>query len=66
MSLTKLDRFSYVICPLLFALVMIISGIFTTNVDPTRPHGVILICAGLLGMSLYCICGLLAKIIDAK
>ena len=66
MSLTKLEKISYVGGPWFFGVTLIICGIIVTNINPASFQGVLLICSGLLCMSIYCVCALLAKIISSK
>ena len=66
MKLTKLEQISCLIAPCFFGIVLIICGIIVTYKDPIRIHGIMLVCSGLICMSLYCVCLLLAKIIDKK
>lgn len=66
MSLTKFEKLIYVGCPWLFGIVTIISGIIVTRANPERLHGMLLICSGLICMSLFCICALLTKIITSR
>jgi len=65
MSLKKSEKLSYVGGPFLFSIVLIICGIIVSKAAPERLHGIVLICSGLICMSLYCVCGLLAKMVDS-
>jgi len=60
----KMERLTYLGAPWFFAIVMIICGIIVSNARPEKLHGIILICSGLICMSLFCVCALLAKIVD--
>ncbi|MFC1658714.1 hypothetical protein ACFL1D_04935 [Candidatus Omnitrophota bacterium] len=64
MILTRVEKILYAGLPWFFGTVMLVSGILVNNVDPVSINGVILACAGLLCMSLYCICVLLLKLIE--
>ena len=66
MKLTKIEKLVYVGCSWFFGMVMIISGMITSRANPLSLHGVILICSGLICMSLYCVCALIAKSTDEK
>jgi uncharacterized membrane protein YesL len=66
MSLTKFEKINYIGGPFLFGIVLIVCGIIITNTNPGVVHGILLICTGLLCMSLYCVCALLAKIVAAR
>ena len=65
-GLTKLEKITYLGCPWFFGVVLVVCGIFVTGANATGLQGILLICTGLLCMSLYCVCALLAKIIAAK
>ena len=64
MKLSKLDKLVYVGCPWLFGVVLVVSGIFVSKTGQDNIYSLILICAGLISMSLYCVCALLLKIIE--
>ena len=66
MSLTKFDKTVLVGCPWLFGLILTLSGTIISFYRPQLLRGIILIGSGLICMSLYCICSLLVKIIEAK
>ena len=66
MKLTKLEKLVYVGCSWFFGMVMIVSGMIAIRANPVSIRGTVLICSGLICMSLYCICALLAKSIDEK
>lgn len=66
MSLKKSDKLSYVGAPFFFGMVLVICGTYISLTFPERLHGILLICSGLICMSLYCVCALLAKIIEKK
>ena len=63
MGLTKFEKLTYVGGPWFFGIVIIICGIIVSIANPERLRGILLICSGLICMSLYCVCALLAKII---
>ena len=66
MSLTKFEKLVYVGCPWFFSVVMIVCGIIVTKINPKILDGVLLMCSGLICMSLFCVCALLAKIITSR
>ena len=64
--MTKLEKLTLVGAPWFFGIVMTICGIIVQTSAPERLHGLLLICSGLICMSMYCICNLLVKIIESK
>ncbi len=62
--MSYIEKFSYQFCPLLFGMVLIFSGIFATNSKPELAHGIIMICSGLICVSLFGISSLLVKSIE--
>ena len=64
MGLTKFEKIVYQGCPWFFSVVMVACGIIVSSAKPDETQGVILICAGLICMSLYCISSLLVKLIE--
>lgn len=65
MKLTKLEKLSYVGAPWFFGIVMTVVGNIVANANPKGLHGIVLISAGLICMSLFCVCALLVKIIPS-
>jgi hypothetical protein len=66
MDLGKFDKLVYVGCPWLFGVVLVVGGIFAANISRQKIAYLILICAGLICISLYCVCALLLKLIEKK
>lgn len=66
MGLTKLEKLVYIGCPWFFGIVLIICGIFVASYRADTLIGMLLICSGLICMSLYCVAALLAKVIEVK
>lgn len=64
--MTKFEKLVYVGCPWLFGTVMVISGLYISFTKPAKLIGILMSGFGLICMSLYCICALLVKIIEAK
>lgn len=64
--LNKMERFSYVGSPLFFGVVLLVCGILTALFNPERLHGLLLICTGLICVSFYAVCALLARILEQK
>ena len=60
----KFEKFVYLGSPWLFGVVLTISGIFAAKETANKLPGVIMICSGLLCISFYCVCALLAKIAE--
>jgi len=63
-EMDRADRITRVGTPFVFGMLLIISGIVFLFIKPELAHGVYLIGAGLVCVSLYCTCSLLAKIIE--
>ena len=66
MKLSKFDKLVYVGCPWLFGVVLVVGGIFMSNIRQEKAASLILICAGLICISLYCICALLLKVAEKE
>ena len=62
----KIEKFSYIYCPMIFGLVLIFTGIYAVNQRPELPQGIIMICSGLICFCFYSANSLLAKIIENK
>ena len=66
MGLTKLERLIFLGCPWLFGMVMVISGIALRRSSTDKLLSILLVCSGLVCMSLYCVCALIVKIIEKR
>ena len=64
MPLKSHEKFSYLWAPWIFALVLTIFGIIVNSSNPAGLHGVLLICSGLICMSLFSVCSLLVKSLE--
>jgi hypothetical protein len=64
MKLSKMEKLSYVGSPWFFGMVLTICGIIISFMRPVSFQGIALICAGLVCISIYCICALLARIVE--
>ena len=64
MSLNKVERITYVGCPWFFSMVLLVCGIIVSYFASASLQGTILLCAGLICMSLYCVCALLSKLLN--
>ena len=62
----RLEKLIYIGCPWIFGIVLIIAGLFVLVNAPEQLHGLLLICTGLLCMSLYCVCSILSRIVEKK
>ncbi len=62
----KFEKLVYVGCPWFFGVVLITCGLIVQSGTQTKLHGLLLICTGLICMSIYCVCSLLAKSIENK
>ena len=60
----KSERFAFLACPMIFGLVLIFIGMYAIKQKPELPHGIIMICSGLICMCFYTVNSLLAKIIN--
>jgi hypothetical protein len=65
-AMNKVERFSFVTCPLIFALVLGIIGMYVTKKRPDLPQGILLICSGLICACFYGVSSLLEKILDSQ
>ena len=66
MKLSKMERFSYVGSPWFFGMVLTVCGIIISFMRPTAFQGIMLVCAGLVCVSIYCVCALLARILEKE
>ena len=64
--MTKFEKTVYVGCPWVFAMVMIVSGIYLGFASNYKFAGFFAVGFGLICMSLYCVCALLVKLIETK
>ena len=64
--LSKFDKFVYVGCPWFFGVVLTTSGVFLPRTGDEKMYVLLLISAGLICVSLYCVCALLVKLIEKK
>ena len=62
----KFEKLVYVGCPWFFGAVLTVCGLIVQNGNQTKLDGLLLICTGLICMSIYCVCSILAKIIENK
>lgn len=62
MKLSKLEKITYVGCPWLFGVIYVIVALLTKSKDTLAT--VIIGGTGLILISLFCVCSLLAKIVD--
>ena len=66
MGLTKFEKLSYVGGPWFFGIVLILCGLYMSKISADKFHALLIICIGLICMALYCVCGLLAKIVESR
>lgn len=64
--MTKFEKIVYVGCPWLFGMVMIINGVYLGFAVPKSLAGLASVGLGLTCVSLYCVCSLLAKLVETK
>lgn len=64
MRLSKMDKLVYVGAPWFFGVILTVLGIYVSKIAPEKLHGIIMICTGLVCVSLYCVCALLSKIAE--
>lgn len=62
----KFEKLVYVGCPWFFGMVLIVCGLIIQGGTQTKLYGLLLICTGLICTSIYCVCSLLAKIVERK
>ena len=62
----RLEKLIYIGCPFFFGIVLIVSGLVVQSNLPEQLHGLLLICTGLVCMSLYCVSSILSRIADKK
>ena len=62
--MSKFEKLVYVGCPWLFGVVMVVTGIMGMRTLSSIWYSLMLICTGFICMSMYCICSLLAKLVD--
>ena len=62
----KTEKFAFITCPMIFGLVLVFIGMYAIKQRPDLPHGIIMICSGLICVCLFAISSLLAKIIENK
>ena len=60
----KIEKYLYVMIPIIFGMVLILIGIYVTKSRPEVLHGILLICTGLLCICCFCLTSLLAKIVE--
>ncbi|MFH1654518.1 MAG: hypothetical protein ABIE74_10775 [Pseudomonadota bacterium] len=66
MNLSKHDKLIYLGAPWLFGIVLILAGIVVSYTNPYRLHGMLMVCTGMICMSIYCVCGLITKATGRK
>ncbi|MBL7197794.1 MAG: hypothetical protein ISS47_06815 [Candidatus Omnitrophica bacterium] len=66
MNLPRFEKLIFFGCPWLFGMVMIISGIAVRRSSTNKLLSILLVCSGLICMSLYCVCALIVKIIEKR
>ena len=64
MRLSDFEKMSLAYAPLWFAILLIVSGMVVSFFNPGPLHGIIMVCSGLICMSMYCICALLVKLVE--
>lgn len=64
MNLSKIDKVVYVGMPWFFGMVLVVTGGLFSNAHPEKLQGIILISAGLICVSMYCVAALLAKVVQ--
>jgi hypothetical protein len=64
MKLTKGERVVFAGAPLFSGMILIVTGWYSALVNPRLPQGMIMIGAGLVCVSLYCVAALLIKLIE--
>jgi len=62
----KLEKLIFIGCPWFFGIILIVLGLVVQVNTPEQLHGLLLICTGLLCMSLYCVCSILSRIAEKK
>lgn len=63
MKIGKFEKVLLLGCPWVFGIILIASGFFVSRVN-VGFLSTLLICSGLICVSLYCVCVLLAKIVE--
>ncbi len=64
MKFTKLEKIMLLGCPWFFGTVLIITQILGAKTCTNRLYSLVSVAAGLILISIYCVCALLAKIIE--
>jgi galactitol-specific phosphotransferase system IIC component len=62
----RLEKLIFIGCPWFFSIVLIVLGLIVQVNVPEQLHGLLLICTGLICMSLYCVCSILSRIAEKK
>jgi hypothetical protein len=62
----KIEVFAFISCPMIFGLVLAFIGVYAINQKPELPHGIILICSGMICLCLFGSNSILAKILEKK
>lgn len=60
----KFEKLVYVGCPWVFGMILIVCGLIVQRGPQAKLHGLLLICAALICISIYCVCSLLLKIVE--
>lgn len=64
--MTKIEKLVYVGCPWLFGMILVLCGIYLSFATIRKFIAFLAIGFGLICMSLYCVCALLAKMTEKK
>ena len=66
MLLSRFEKLVYLGCPWLFGMVLIVCGLVVTGKGSGGIQGLMLICSGLIAMSIFCLCALVAKAVPGN
>jgi hypothetical protein len=64
--MSKVEKFAFITCPMIFGLVLVFIGMYGTNRKPELPQGIIMICSGLICMCFYGVNSMLCKLVEKK
>lgn len=62
----KFERMVFVACPGIFGAVLIVVGLMVVFKPQAKMLGLLAMCAGFICSSIFCVCSLLAEIIEKK
>ena len=63
--MSKFEKLVYVGCPWFFGMVLVVVALLNASEMETA-NVLLVVCSGLICMSLFCVCSLLVKIIENK